>query len=136
VGHVELPIEEAFHITLVHFPRALTGDEGAIVLRGMEHVGKRGIDLELRWLTEEMFGRYKKVKARTVEDYYDTLHKMRADLVSGLKHFGIPISEDYGEWVPHITNPPHDAIPWQRIIHHPKLVLVQKPQGRFEVPFR
>lgn len=136
MGHVELPIEEAYHITLVHFPRALTGEEGATVLRGMKHVGKRGIDLELHWLDVQMFGRYKKVRASAIEDFHDTLHKMREELAAGLKHFGIPISQDYGEWVPHITNPPVDATPWQLIGHHPKLVLVQKPQGRFEVPFR
>jgi len=134
VSHVELPLNEGGHITLVHFPGRLTGDEAKIVLEGMEKIGPSAIDMELRWTVKVLMGRYNNVKAWLIDDAWGVLHGMRERLAKGLAARGIAISNDFETWTPHVSNGHPGEVPWSRIDHAKKLVLVQKPH-RIEVPF-
>lgn len=132
--HIELPLNEGGHITLVHFPARLTEAEAKIVLEGMEKVAPAGIDLELRWTVKVLMGRYNNVKAWLLDDAWDVLHKMRERLAKGIVSRGIAISTDYETWTPHVSNGHPGEVPWSRMDHAKHLVLVQKPH-RIEVPF-
>lgn len=134
MSHIELPCNEGGHVTLVHFPGRLTEAQGNMVLEGLEKIGPMGIDLELRWTEKVMMGKYNNVKAWLIDDAWDVLHNMRERLVRGLASRGIAYSDDYAKWTPHVSNGHPGEVPWSRIDHAKKLVLVQKPH-RIEVPF-
>jgi len=134
MSHVELPINDGGHITLVHFAGRLTSEQAQVVLEGLEKIGPSGIDLELRWAEKTTMGRYNKVMAWIVDDAWDVLHKMRARLVKGLESRGIAYSQDFAGWTPHVSNAHPGEVQWSRMDHAKKLVLVQKPH-RIEVPF-
>lgn len=130
--HIEITTYENTHITLAHIPVQLSREQADIVCRGLDKIGKMGIDLDLYYGAEDTFGRYNNVKGRHVEDGNGVLQKMRSQLVDGLRFFGIPVSGDFGAWTPHVSKPDPSIQPWHFLHIRPMLVLVQKP-NRVEV---
>jgi len=132
--HIEIPLQDGKHLTVVHFPRHLSGEEGATVLRGLEKFAKRGIEFEFFWGDQAFVGPRKNVPARLVEDGNGVFTEVRKQLIAGLDAFHIPYSNDYSGYLMHVTNATPGVIPWKLVPHRPMFVLSQKPH-RIEVPF-
>jgi hypothetical protein len=138
VTHLQIPVTAEHHITLVHFHRALTKGEAETVLNGVEALGQvyAGLPVNAWWgFNDLMVGPANNVPASGVEFETDLLPEFRKRLVAGLITRGLPVSQDYAEWMPHITNPPRTIPPWTFIRHKGVVQLVQKPHPPIDVPF-
>lgn len=135
--HLELPIGKEHHLTLVHFSRPLTAEEGAIVIEGVEALAGvyAGCEVNLWWgFNDLMVGPRNNIPASGIEFETGLIPEFRARLEAGLGSRGLPISRDFAEWTPHVTNPPKTIPPWTYNRHKGHVVLVQKPH-RVEIPF-
>lgn len=128
--HLHIPVTDAHHLTLVHFHRTLTSDEGKIVLEGVEALAEvyAGMPVNAWWgFNDLMVGPRSNIFASGVEFETGLIPEFRARLVAGFTSRGLPVSQDYAEWVPHITNPPRNITTWTFIRHRGVVQLVQKP---------
>lgn len=135
--HIEIPIGQANHLTLVHFSRHLTAEEGKIVVEGIEFLAEvyKGAEVNLWWgFNDLMVGPRQNILASGVEFETNLIPEFQARLEAGLAKRGLPISRDYATWTPHITNPPTTLTPWTFAPHKGVVTLVQKPH-RVDVPF-
>lgn len=137
MSHLEIPVTDQHHITLAHFHRTLNAEEGAVVIEGVEALAQvyAGLPINAWWgFNDMMVGPRNNIPASGVEFETDLIPEFRQRLVNGLGARGLPISRDYGEWLPHITNPPKTIPTWTYIRHKGIVRLVQKPHI-IDIPF-
>ncbi len=135
--HIEIPITDHHHLTLVHFERTLDAAQGQIVLEGLEALAEayRGAEVNMWWGFNDLrVGPMNNIPASSVEFETDLVPEFRRRLVAGLKGRGLPVSEAYAGWLPHITNPPTNITTWSYVRHRGVVTLVQKPH-RVDGPF-
>lgn len=135
--HIEIPVGDSHHLTLVHFDRPLTAEEGAIVVEGIEALAEayKGAEVNMWWgFNDMMVGPYNNVPASGVEFETDLMPQFQHRLTRGLLARKLPVSQNYAQWTPHITNPPRNIPTWTFIRHGGVVTLVQKPH-RVDVPF-
>lgn len=134
MAHAELVVAGGGHITFAHFPRKLTREHLDIVCRGLDKLGKRGGEIELYWGAPDFVGYRKNTPAILIEDANGVFTDLHDEFISGLAHFGIPTSTNFGPYNPHVTTAPPPHIPWTLVPLEQKFVLVSRP-NRIDVTF-
>lgn len=137
MSHIEIPVTDTHHLTLVHFSRTLSTEEGQVVLDGLDALAKvyRGAEVNMWWgFNDMMVGPANNVPASGVEFETDLIPQFQRRLTDGLIRHGLPVSQNYAGWTPHITNPPKTIPTWTYIRHRGIVRLIQKPHI-IDVPF-